>query len=141
MKIDRVLGFWELALYGLVSILALSIDVATLIVCTETFGLHYLLSAALAFLLGVSVAYVLSVTWAFKVRARTNRRQEFLIFAGIGIAGLGLNEFVMWNGTELLGLHYLVSKMLSAMLVFFFNFGLRKMLLFSDGGQVEMVRR
>lgn len=141
MKNDRVIGFWELARYGLVSILALSIDFSTLIICTETFELHYLLSAALAFTLGVSVAYGLSITWAFKVRARSDRRQEFLIFAGIGIAGLALNEFVMWNGTELLGLHYLVSKMLSALLVFFFNFGLRKTLLFSDVGQAAMVRK
>ena len=141
MKSNQVFGFWELVRYGLVSILALSIDFGTLIVCTESFGFHYLLSAALAFSLGVMVAYALSVSWAFKVRSCPSRRRELAIFVGIGIAGLGLNAFVMWNGTEVVGLHYLVSKMLSVVLVFFFNYGLRKTLLFSDYGQVAMARK
>ena len=141
MRIIKAFGFWELVRYGLVSVLAFSIDLATLIICTEIFKLHYLFSAAIGFTCGVTAAYVLSVTWAFKVRSYTRRTPELALFVAIGIAGLGLNEFVMWNGTEVLGLHYLVSKTLSAVLVFFFNFGLRKMLLFSEVGQVAVARK
>lgn len=140
-KIKRVFGVWELVRYGLVSVLAFSIDLAVLIICTESFGLHYLASAAIGFTVGVMVAYVLSVRWAFRFRSYSSRGPELAVFIGIGIAGLGLNEFVMWNGTEVFGFHYLVSKMASAVLVFFFNFGLRKLLLFSDLSDVAMARK
>ena len=141
MKNGSVSGALELVRYGLVAVLAFSIDFGALIVFTEMFGFHYLASAAGAFMLGVTVAYVLSVTWAFKHRSCGSRRQELLLFVGIGVAGLGLNEFVMWNGTEVLGLHYLVSKMGSTVLVFFFNFGLRKMLLFNEPVEVVAVEK
>jgi len=48
----------------------------------------------------------------------------------VGAVGLALNEALLWVFTETLGLHYLISKILAATLIFGWNFGARKLLLF-----------
>ena len=57
--------------------------------------------------------------------------QEFLVFAVIGVIGLALNEAIMYVGTDLMSLHYMVSKLISTGIVFFWNFFARKVLVFS----------
>jgi putative flippase GtrA len=54
-----------------------------------------------------------------------------LIFAVIGLVGLGLNEGIIWSFTDLVHFHYLISKIISAIVVFFWNFFARKKILFS----------
>ena len=92
--------------------------------------IHYLYSAALAFILGLSVNYALSVTWVFNERSLSNRYVEFATFAWIGIIGLGINELLMWVLTDMLFVHYAGSKCVSAVIVFLWNFVCRKLILF-----------
>jgi putative flippase GtrA len=110
---------------------AFVVDFSALFVFTHYVGLHYLMSAAIGFLLGLVTMYSLSVRWVFSHRSVQDWRKELIIFTAIGLAGLGLNELIIWLSTEKLGTHYLVSKMISTAVGFFFNFGLRKVLLFS----------
>lgn len=110
---------------------AFIVDFAVLYALTEFGQLHYLASAATAFLVGVAVNYGLSITWVFAQRSIANRTHEFTIFALIGVAGLLLNLALMWFFTETLGLHYLHSKAVATILIFLFNFTARKMTLFS----------
>lgn len=116
--------------YGIVSGIALAVDFGTLTLCTELLGLHYLTSAAIGFGLGVIVAYTLSVRWVFKTRALNSRSAERVLFVAIGLAGLALNHATMYGLTELAAVPYQFSKLASAILVFSFNFGLRKLILF-----------
>jgi len=48
----------------------------------------------------------------------------------VGVVGLGLNEGLLWLFTDRLQVYYLASKCIAASLVFFWNFGMRKALLF-----------
>ena len=98
---------------------------------TEFAGLHYLVSACLGFMVGISVNYALSVSWVFDHRSVNNRVHEFAIFVSIGMSGLAFNAALMWIFTELAGFHYLASKVIATALIFLFNFGARKVLLFS----------
>jgi putative flippase GtrA len=109
---------------------AFLVDFGSLYVFTEFAGLHYLMAAALAFLLGLFTNYLLSVSWVFASRRMENRWVEFAVFGLIGVVGLGLNELIMWQCTESLGLHYLVSKLVAAAVVMFWNFFARKYALF-----------
>jgi len=111
--------------------MAFIVDFSALFVFTHYVGLHYLVSAAIGFLLGLVTMYSLSVRWVFSHRSVKDWRAELAVFTAIGLAGLGLNELIMWLATEKIGTHYLVSKMISTAIGFFFNFGLRKLLLFS----------
>ncbi|MGC8764190.1 MAG: GtrA family protein [Acidobacteriota bacterium] len=109
---------------------AFAVDFGSLFLLTEYGGLHYLLSAALAFCLGLATNYLLSVAWVFPRRTLSNRWMEFSLFALIGVVGLGLNEAVLWLLTEGAGLHYLLSKAGAAVVVFLWNFFARKLSLF-----------
>lgn len=121
----------QLFRYFLVGGLAFLVDYGSLWFLTEVCGLHYLLSAAIAFLLGLTCNYLLSTHWVFNSRRMKSRWGEFVVFAIIGIAGLGLNELIMYLGTDVFQLHYMVSKLISTALVFFWNFFARKFILFN----------
>lgn len=105
-------------------------DFSILVLLTAMAGLHYLVSAALAFVAGLTTNYVLSTVWVFQKRTFSDARLEFLLFAGIGLVGLGFNEVLMWFLTDLVGVHYAFSKLGSTCVVFLWNFLVRKYFLF-----------
>ncbi len=122
--------FFQLIRYGFVGGIAFVADCGSLYALTEWCGVPYLVSAALAFLLGLTVNYLLSSLIVFSTHRLQNRWIEFAIFAIIGIIGLGLNEVIMYVCCEMIGIHYMVAKLISTALVFFWNFFARKLTLF-----------
>lgn len=122
----------QFAQYVLVGGLAFMVDIAALFLLTERVGLHYLTSASIAFLLGLATNYLLCIAWIFDYRALESQVKEFAIFSLIGIAGLLLNNLLIFAFTEFLGFYYLLSKAGAALLILFFNFFLRRLLLFSE---------
>lgn len=121
----------EFSGYAVVGLIATIVDVSTLYVVTEYMGIYYLISNVIAFSLGLTTNYLLCTNYVFKTRSLDNRLHELLIFIGIGILGLGLNTFILWTGTSLLGIYYIVSKAIAVAFVFLFNFLLRKFILFN----------
>lgn len=118
--------------YVLVGGLAFVVDFTALLLLTEKFETHYLVSASIAFLLGLTTNYILCVAWIFDYRALQNPAHEFAIFSLVGLVGLLLNSFLMFAFTEFLGFYYLLSKAGAAALILFFNFFFRRLLLFSE---------
>ncbi len=116
--------------YGLVGGIAFVLDVGVLYACTEYVGLHYVVSATIAFIAGLLCNYLLSVTWVFEERAMSNRTAELLVFSGIGLIGLALNDGLIWLLTERAGFYYIVSKVVAAVVVFLWNFFARRQVLF-----------
>jgi len=117
--------------YVFVGGIAYCVDFGSLFFLTEVVKIHYLVSAAIAFILGLLTNYAISILWVFPRRALANKRVEFLIFSVIGLVGLGLNEVIIWFFTESMHFHYLVSKIFSTFVVFIWNFFARKKILFS----------
>lgn len=109
---------------------AFIVDIGSLYLLTDVFGINYLISAAIAFILGLIANYILSISWVFNKRTLKNRPIEFGVFAVIGIIGLGLNEFFIWFFTAEIGFYYLISKIISAGIILFWNFFARKYVLF-----------
>lgn len=116
--------------YTFVGTAAFAVDFLSLWALTEFLNVYYLVSAAVSFVAGLAANYLLSVRWVFGNRTIGNKGLEFGAFAVIGIAGLALNELIIWGLTEHLGFHYLISKIVSTVVVFLFNFFSRKYLLF-----------
>jgi len=123
--------FVQLFKYGFVGGIAYIVDFGFLFFLTEVFKIHYLISAAVAFTLGLLTNYALSILWVFPKRTLANKQIEFLIFSIIGLIGLGLNEIIIWFFTESIHFHYLISKIFSTVVIFFWNFFARKKILFS----------
>ena len=48
----------------------------------------------------------------------------------VGIVGLGLTELLMWLLTGKAGIHYLVAKVITTVIVFVWNFSAKKLILF-----------
>ena len=111
--------------------IAFIMDYGSLFLLTEYAHFSYLLSAAIAFVLGLTVNYLLSIIWVFSDSRLNNRMAEFMVFAFIGFVGLLLNEVIMYFCCEILNIHYMVSKLCSTGIVFFWNFFGRKLILFS----------
>jgi putative flippase GtrA len=123
--------FLQLIRYTFVGGFAFLIDFGTLFMLTEYLDFHYLLSAGIAFTLGLVTNYLISIRWVFATRNFSNRKLEFIMFMVIGLVGLGLNELFIWIFTDLFAIYYLLSKILTTMLVYLWNFFARKMILFS----------
>lgn len=130
---DKV--FVQLFRYFFVGGAAFAVDFGLLWALTDWCGVHYLLSAALSFAAGLTVNYILSVRWVFNDHVLSSRIVEFAAFGLIGILGLGLNEAILWGATVMLGMHYLAAKIVSAIVVFLWNFLARKFLLFHGKNQ------
>lgn len=108
---------------------AFIIDYITLIICKEVFHLHTLLSAAIAFTLSTVFNYILSIKWVFDVSDKHSGKRNFIIFIIFSLMGLGLTELIMWIGEDLLGISYLIIKIVATAIVMVFNFVTRKIFL------------
>lgn len=120
----------QLFRYAFVGGIAFIVDYGALFLLTEYAHFHYILSASISFILGLITNYLLSISWVFNNRKLEKRYMEFLIFAIIGIVGLGLNAAIMYVATDWCNLHYMISKIISTIIVFFWNFFARKFILF-----------
>jgi putative flippase GtrA len=127
----------EFTRYVAASAFAFVGDFATLVLLTELFGVHYLVSAAAGFGLGILITYCLSIRWVFSARRLANASVERMIFVLIGVGGLAINHMVMFSLTEIALFPYWLSKIGAVALVFLFNFTLRKALLFTASAGVK----
>lgn len=121
----------QLFKYFFVGGIAYTVDFGSLFILTDLVKVHYLISAAIAFTLGLITNYSLSIIWVFSKRTVADKRLEFILFSIIGLVGLGLNEVIIWFFTEWIHFHYLISKVFSTVVVFFWNFFARKKILFT----------
>lgn len=117
--------------YAFAGGIAFITDFGSLYLLTEFIHMHYLVSAAIAYLLGVMIKYAFCIVWVFHRRSIQSRWVEFFIFGIIGVIGFGLNIMFMWFFTEKAQVHYLASKVISAGAVFCWNFFTRKFTLFN----------
>ena len=116
--------------FGVVGALAFVIDYSLLIFCTERLGINYLISGAIAFSVAVVFNYILSMLWVYDTSGNDqDKRIQHVIFIVLSVIGLGLTELLMWIGTDLLGIHYTITKIIATVIVMFYNFVTRKILL------------
>lgn len=113
-----------------VSVIALIVDFSMLVFFKEVLGVNYLIAATMSFGLGVVVNYTLSVRWVFAHRKLKNRKTEFIIFLIITIAGLGLNLAIIAGLVQIYSVDYRIAKVVSTIIVFFWNFIARKKILY-----------
>ena len=129
---DRSANVWvQLFRYGLSGFVATAVDFLILTILTEAFGEDLLLVwTAIAFISGRLVTYLLSTHWVFDSHRFRSKTAEALVFLAIGVVGLGLTELFMWVLAEKIDLFYLLSKLISSILVFFWNFTAKKFIVF-----------
>jgi len=110
--------------------LSFIVDFTLLVILTEIVGFHYLISAPIAFILSLTFNYFFCIKWVFGFRRYSSIKTEFGIFCMIGLAGVIITEIMMAVLTPLMDGNYPVAKIASAGVVLFWNFFLRRQLLF-----------
>ena len=111
------------------------VDAGVLWLCVHA-GLHYLVGACFGFVAGLVCNFLLSRALVFRAQeARVGRVLEFVAYALIGLVGLGLTEALLYFFTEIVLLHYMLSKVIASAIVLFWNFFARKILLYQRAKQ------
>lgn len=123
----------QLMKFGVVGIIAFVIDYGVMVALTELLGLNPVLSATISFTVSVVFNYVASMRYVFTHRDGMSRRREFVIFVVLSVIGLGLNDLLMWLGTDTIGIDYRIVKIGATAIVMVYNFVTRRVLL--DGGE------
>jgi len=117
--------------YGLVSAVALGVDMGLLLLLNQQLQVQYLVAASLSFICGAAVAYLLSVRFVFHYHRLSNRSSEFTSFVLLGVAGLIVNALVIAALKELAGASLLIAKIGAAGCTLCVNFVLRRQFLFA----------
>ena len=125
---NRVLA--QMIRYGFVSGLAFLVDFFSMYAGIHAFHLPVLLATTIAFTLGIIVNFITSTLWVFDSSAR-RRHVEMGLFLLVGVTGLGLNALIVWFGHEVLGIWAMVAKLISTAVVFFWNYLLRRYLIYT----------
>jgi len=103
--------------------------------CLYELNWHYLVANLVGLVAGLVINYVMSVAWVFSECKRVledRKTVEFGVFAIVGIIGVGINELLMLLMVGMLDANEMKSKIVAAILVLMWNFGVRKMVLFRE---------
>ena len=72
----------------------------------------------------------MSTKWVFNQDNIENKVLEFNLFILISTIGLGFTEILLYFFTDIVGLYYLISKVISAIIVLFWNFLARRVMFY-----------
>ena len=108
--------------FGVVGVIAFVIDYGLMVALTELAGVNYLISATISFTVSVVFNYLASMRYVF-----THKQ---------GLSRLGVNDLLMWLGSSVLGVSYLIVKIVATAIVMVYNFVTRKIFLDGDTGAV-----
>lgn len=136
--------------------IATVVDMAVLIVIRELIHWPEDVCAVFGFIAGLTVNYIISNVWVFSKAKVKNRTLDFIVFAVIGIIGLGLTQLIIapfaMEGLFGEGVlvknavfgallptdkYYIVGKMIAVVLVYMWNFFARKFLLYNKTEEKE----
>ena len=125
----------EIIRYLIIGGTAFVFDYGTLLLLNKAFGVNYLVAATIAFIIGIGVNYLGSIFFVFQVRSQQNVHIERSLFLLIGILGLLINDGMLYllTGKMMIPVEY--SKLITQIVVLFWNFAARKILLFTERGQ------
>ena len=115
--------------------LAFVVDFGLFALCLYVFDWHYLLANLVGLVAGLVLNYTMSIVWVFTACERKLEKRkviEFSLFAFVGIAGVGINQLLMFLMVSVFDWNEMASKMIAAVLVLVWNFGARKLMLFRE---------
>lgn len=114
---------------SVVGVIAFVIDFGVLVFLTEVFGIDPVISATVSFIISVIFNYAASMRYVFSHREGMSRTREFVIFVVLSAIGLGINDLLIWAGTDLASFDYRLVKIFATAVVMVWNFVTRKIFL------------
>ena len=114
---------------GVVGVIAFIIDFGVKVFLTEVFGIDPVISATVSFIISVIFNYAASMRYVLSHREGMSRSREFIIFVVLSAIGLGINDMLIWAGTDLASFDYRLVKIFATAVVMVWNFVTRKIFL------------
>lgn len=121
--------FEQIIKFGIVGGLAFLIDYGIMVLCKEVFNFDVLVAAGFGFTVSVIFNYIASVKWVFNINENNSKSKQFIIFIIFSIIGLIITEIIMYIGTDIMKISYLIVKVGATLIVMVFNFITRKLFL------------
>lgn len=127
--------FRDLILYGIFGCCSSGLDFLLYTLFVTAFGWHYIISNCISVLAGISLSFTLNRNFNFKVKDKT--KQRFSLFLTIGLCGMILSNIILWCCIDEFHVNKIISKILSIVLVVFFQFLLNKYITFKPTKQTN----
>ncbi len=118
----------NLILYGIIGCCSSGLDFLLYTLFVSVFGWHYIFSNSLSVIAGITTSFTLNRNYNFKVKDKT--KQRFSIFLAVGLCGMLLSNLILWCCIDKMEINKIASKLLSIVLVVFFQFLFNKYITF-----------
>ncbi len=115
--------------YTSVGTFSFSLDLILLYLITEFLGVHYLVSATLAFILANTLNYLINRSWGFK-QTKQKFIKGYVYLMTINVSSLILIIAFMAVFVELLSINYMISRILVGIIIGIYNFALNSKITF-----------
>jgi len=92
-----------------------------LITLVQVFHVEPVRASVAGALLGALINYTLNYRFTF--RSKTRHVESVTKFALVAAVGLIFNTLLMWVGVDLLHAHYLLTQVITTVLIFLWSFG------------------
>lgn len=104
-------------------------DLVLLFVLNSLFGIHYLLSAILAYLVAFWVSFLLHKFWTFSSHEERTHKQVVMYF-GASLFSLGLNTVLMYVFVDFVHLQVILAQIVVGLLVASISFFISRNVVF-----------
>lgn len=111
---------------------AAAVDFLFLYLFTDGFGLHYLLSAVLAFLVAFGVSFVLQKFWTFQDHSTERIHTQGVLYFVVALANLLLNTLLMYLFVDWLHFWYMGAQFFASGLIALESFFISKHVVFKQ---------
>ncbi|MBC3539177.1 GtrA family protein [Rufibacter sediminis] len=126
---DKQNKLYQLIKFVLVGGLCVVFDMLIFILLFEHYQVNYMVANFSSTLLAILLNYLISKVWVFKA-GKYSSRVEFLAFMFFSLAGLVINQGLIWLFVEEVNLEPKAGKFLAILLVAIFNFVTKKVFVF-----------
>lgn len=104
------------------------VDLLAYSVLVKYLGMHYIPAAFVAYMVGLSWNHLLCIFWVFE--SKHQRGKELLMVFLIAVGGILWTWLILFLLIDMAGFDEIIAKIISQGLVLFWNFGMRKFLVF-----------
>jgi putative flippase GtrA len=104
------------------------VDLLIFTVLVTYFDLHYAIAAFIGYMLGLAWNHFLCIIWVFE--SKHDRAKEIFMVFAIALGGLLWTWLILYLLIDIAGFDPIISKMISQILVLFWNFTMRKFYVF-----------
>jgi len=111
--------FFKFAFVGLIGTF---VNIIMLYLLTEGMSIYYMLSAVISFIVAMTSNFILNKIWTFNEKIKVGMGKKYMQFSLVSIFSLAVNLIFLYLFTEVFGIYYLISQVLSIGITLIINF-------------------